>query len=568
MSNPYRVDAQPSCASRCFKYGWITLVVVVVAVTALVASHEESRNRLRQKASAIASAALSSSNGDWVALSEFEQYKAEQEDTVYRLKEQIEALAAQITKGGKYPSSNTAPVSSSSSTDLERTVSDLVTLTQVLGPLGKSPKALPPVEVTKVKTNSIYDGAGVDPSHIGGSTVNDTMGQSPALWNHLLKNVNVRSVIDVGCGRGISTKWFLDHGADVLCVEGGSDAIKHSHLPRDKIVQHDFSRGPWWPEKTFDLAWSVEVMEHIGRNFAKNYLPLFKRAAIVFITFSRWGGHHHVEVRPDWWWISRFEAAGFVHSPAMTQRWKSKVSAPARSFFSPDSLGDRFNSQHLRINGLAFINPAVASRYEHAHLFGGPGCWGNGNQNVLCGGSDLLPDRFLPVFRTPTPWDDKDAEKMNVLKGVFHNDDPWKQQRDQCKRDYGPPWSHDGCDVFDDLSLSKEEMQAKIKNDGDAMKARLERERDEWLKYEGPETCSTSKPAKCCVFGCTCKGAVEKYSIKGKRAWKMPEDLRQNYWIKGMDEVSLAPGCIQIEPVQRKSNAIYYTRSCEATVKC
>ena len=79
----------------------------------------------------------------------------------------------------------------------------------------------------------------------------DTAGQSPSLYVHLLKRINVRSVLDVGCGRGISTKWFLDHGVDVLCVEGSKDTIAQSFLPRDRIVQHDFSLGPWWPSKTY-----------------------------------------------------------------------------------------------------------------------------------------------------------------------------------------------------------------------------------------------------------------------------------------------------------------------------
>ena len=36
----------------------------------------------------------------------------------------------------------------------------------------------------------------------------------------MVDNFGVKSVIDVGCGRGISTKWFLDRKLDVLCVEG------------------------------------------------------------------------------------------------------------------------------------------------------------------------------------------------------------------------------------------------------------------------------------------------------------------------------------------------------------
>ena len=33
------------------------------------------------------------------------------------------------------------------------------------------------------------------------------------------------------------------------------------------MVEHDFSRGPWWPEDTVDAVWCVEVLENVGRNF-------------------------------------------------------------------------------------------------------------------------------------------------------------------------------------------------------------------------------------------------------------------------------------------------------------
>ncbi len=36
--------------------------------------------------------------------------------------------------------------------------------------------------------------------------------------------LGIRSVIDVGCGRGISTLYFLNNGADVMCIEGSHDA--------------------------------------------------------------------------------------------------------------------------------------------------------------------------------------------------------------------------------------------------------------------------------------------------------------------------------------------------------
>ena len=68
--------------------------------------------------------------------------------------------------------------------------------------------------------------------------------------------LGVKSIVDVGCGRGISTSWFALHGLhSVTCVEGSHDAVTKSLLPglmkkiskttKLELVEHDFSRGPW-----------------------------------------------------------------------------------------------------------------------------------------------------------------------------------------------------------------------------------------------------------------------------------------------------------------------------------
>ena len=51
------------------------------------------------------------------------------------------------------------------------------------------------------------------------------------------------------------------HGLDfVQCVEGSHDAVSQSIIPNSEkhVVEHDFSRGPWWPDFTVDAAWAVE----------------------------------------------------------------------------------------------------------------------------------------------------------------------------------------------------------------------------------------------------------------------------------------------------------------------
>jgi Methyltransferase domain len=115
---------------------------------------------------------------------------------------------------------------------------------------------------------SIYGGAG-DKKHLGGFTDIDTAGISPRAWKWMVQRLNIQSVLDVGCGRGISTTWFYFHGLQILCVEGSHDAREKTMLPDPdtQMVEHDFARGPWWPGKTFDAVWCVEFLEHVSFAF-------------------------------------------------------------------------------------------------------------------------------------------------------------------------------------------------------------------------------------------------------------------------------------------------------------
>lgn len=133
-------------------------------------------------------------------------------------------------------------------------------------PLGEA-VALPSIrsDAENATRDTRYGGQG-DKPHLGGFVEVDMHGISPATWNFMLETIGVKSVVDVGCGRGISTSWFLMHGVDALCVEGSHDAAEKTMLldPARQMVEHDFSRGPWWPKKTYDAVWCVEFLEHVS----------------------------------------------------------------------------------------------------------------------------------------------------------------------------------------------------------------------------------------------------------------------------------------------------------------
>jgi len=290
--------------------------------------------------------------------------------------------------------------------------------------------ALPSLRITNEEegniTRKFYLGKG-DKSHLGGFTAFDGHGVAPKVWKDMVQYMGIRSVIDVGCGRGTSTSWFVLHGLETACVEGSHDAIEKSIVPHKENVytEHDFSRGPWWPAKTYDAVWSVEFLEHVGRNFQQNYIPVFQSAAIIIATSSTWGGWHHVEVHNDKWWIARMQSYGLVYSEDLTMRVRETADRPKiRGQDFPK--GKLFNAQHVWLSAKVFINPAVASLPEHQHLLSEPGCFHKKEKKTPPGewitrpcSSDRketeLPDEYLPLTLTDEmdeKWDELIRKKL------------------------------------------------------------------------------------------------------------------------------------------------------------
>ena len=132
-----------------------------------------------------------------------------------------------------------------------------------------------------------YGGDG-DGSHLGGFLELDCNSLSPNVWKLMMEKIGIKSVVDVGCGRGISTSFFLHQGIESTCIEGSHDAVTKSVLPSSNIIEHDYSRGPYWTKNTVDAIWCVEFLERVSRKYHRNLFPTFKKAALVFASHSNW----------------------------------------------------------------------------------------------------------------------------------------------------------------------------------------------------------------------------------------------------------------------------------------
>lgn len=81
--------------------------------------------------------------------------------------------------------------------------------------------------------------------------------------------VKGRTVIDVGCGVGHLAKYFVDHGCDVLCVDGRSENIDHLRqlYPTVRAQVFDLERQRIAELGQFDIVFCYGLLYHVENPF-------------------------------------------------------------------------------------------------------------------------------------------------------------------------------------------------------------------------------------------------------------------------------------------------------------
>lgn len=144
---------------------------------------------------------------------------------------------------------------------------------------------------------------------------------SPKVWNKIIKDFNIESVADIGCGLGYSTRYFAQRGLYVVGVEGGINAINNSVF-EGNLLQNDYTiSSAFDDEEEYDLIWCCEFVEHVEAQYEHNFLNDFKTGKYVAMTFAEPGqpGFHHVNCQPQEYWVSKVENLGFKFKPEYTE---------------------------------------------------------------------------------------------------------------------------------------------------------------------------------------------------------------------------------------------------------
>jgi SAM-dependent methyltransferase len=163
----------------------------------------------------------------------------------------------------------------------------------------------------------------------------------------VLRLVQPRSVVDVGCGIGTWLSVFREHGVrDVCGMDGGWVDTTMLIIPEDRFLAVDLRR-PLPVDRRFDLAVSVEVAEHLPDECARTFVDSLTRLAPV-VLFSAaipfQGGTGHINEQWPEYWVKYFSENGYAVVDCIRRTvWQNPnvewyYAQNALMFVSPDFL--------------------------------------------------------------------------------------------------------------------------------------------------------------------------------------------------------------------------------------
>ncbi|MGH9257599.1 MAG: class I SAM-dependent methyltransferase [Vicinamibacterales bacterium] len=141
----------------------------------------------------------------------------------------------------------------------------------------------------------------------------------------IVDELKATRIIDVGCGTGALLEALRDRGCRVYGLEYAEAALRYCRARRLEVAKFDLERDVYVDTGTFDVAISMEVAEHLPASTADRYVDLLTRlSAIVVFTAAPpgQGGTDHVNEQPPSYWTDKFQARGFEHAVAQSQRWR------------------------------------------------------------------------------------------------------------------------------------------------------------------------------------------------------------------------------------------------------
>ena len=135
------------------------------------------------------------------------------------------------------------------------------------------------------------------------------------ILEHLFRFIPIpESVVDVGAGIGSWLATFSNAGtSEILAIEGDWVRNIQLQIPVEKYHFCDL-RQPLQISRTFDLAISLEVAEHLPEKHAEDFVNALGRLSncVLFsAAIPGQGGTHHVNEQWQQYWVDHFDRIEF-----------------------------------------------------------------------------------------------------------------------------------------------------------------------------------------------------------------------------------------------------------------
>ena len=147
------------------------------------------------------------------------------------------------------------------------------------------------------------------------ASTNESLMSAREIVPFIMKSIAIDRVVDVGCGLGAWLSVFQEYGVgQVLGIDGDYVDLDRLKISPADFQPHDLTQ-PLNLDRSFDLAMSVEVAEHLDGEYAENFVDTLVALAPV-VLFSAaipdQPGEHHVNCQWPAYWAELFYQRGYV----------------------------------------------------------------------------------------------------------------------------------------------------------------------------------------------------------------------------------------------------------------
>jgi len=145
----------------------------------------------------------------------------------------------------------------------------------------------------------------------------------------LLKNYDIDSVIDIGCGNGAWLKVFQENGIKQIYGYDYSDLpVDEYFVEKSKLITGiDFSKKEVKVKERSDLVVCLELVEHLPKKNSKSFIRMLTECAnVVLFSAAIPGqtGENHINEQLPGYWRSIFNSLGYIEIDFIKQLiWKN-----------------------------------------------------------------------------------------------------------------------------------------------------------------------------------------------------------------------------------------------------